>query len=481
MADTKISKTVETAAKTETASKARPRNPILKENFCCVLFFLLLPFAALTVRMSLTGAIIFAAMALLLILRFAVFDKPDEQLAIGHFGWYFTISMITVFGIHLVYKLPDVWIWQGNAGIRYPEELGNPAFAVLAVSAALLVVKKFLFGGNIQTGKRVIRAILDHLALAGIFTAALIPVVNPWIPHSIREKIVLMVVLALYFSFCDCYEQCRVYTASGALHHKSTMRAAAVLYAVVLIGMFITPQTDSFILLFDFTQNIITSVTDSILIYLIPLIFCAVTYFVCFKGPFASQEIRIFTTSFFLLWTMFRYIGVHQTAYGWLILLVMAGIAMFALFYRGKPDNLVEKKFIGHREYQVLYAGASLWLCLIALQRGYYLTVAVIAAAAIVLLFLFCTAVNHAEKAELIGKAYWMVVSGAAALAAWSMLLTVHVPANLQMGSLLIGGVTEAALILYARGKQDKFDKGMLSLICVVSCLLQWMYTAHIL
>lgn len=442
--------------------REKKENQILKENLCCILFFLLLPLFALTLQSTPIGIGILIAAAALLILRFAVFDKPETVLTVGHFGWYLTISLIATIGIRIAAIAPVHW---GYAGPRSFSTVVERVGVELLIGVGLFIVGAVLFSYRPnRTGRNLVRTIIDHLALVLLFWSGM----SLFIP-KIRE-VELLLFLPLFFILCDCYEQQR---RTGRQRHTNAMLAAAVLYGTILLGTaFVPVEADILTLLGEigvFGQLKAQLISSSVL-WLVPMLYGLTVFLVCFKGSYAAQEVRYLGLYLVFSVPLFRNMLAKGAEYAWVLPLILTCVLLFCLFYPKTPSGAVEQKFAAHKEYRIAYAGIFLWLCMPALKTGSYLPAFVLAAFGLVFFALL------QAKKLLKGSIVWQVFCSGTAITVWSMLYAAGKPVTMQLACGMIALLTASALWLYhqnAPGVKKRIDGWITAGIGVLAVMLQ--------
>lgn len=444
-------------------------NPNLKENLCCALFFLLLPLFALINSYTVYGCVIFGVAAAFMIVRYAVMDPADEQLVIGHFGAYFAVSMIAVLGINFVSMLPTTFIFNIDASTAYDEHsLGGLVFAGIALVLKLFVFKKY----NSDKFNQFIRMILDHLLTGCLFYGLIITFQEEYFAEN-NIILQIMAFFALLFILFDSYE---LYRTGSRRHHKRNIGAAVALYVFMLAGMLISKDFNTVTLLHDkFFALLQWQMVEKFIVFAVPMLVALVSYIVCFKGPFASQEVRIFAIYLLFMLPMRLMTLEHEVKYGWMLGFIHTAILAFALFYKGKAGGKLEQVFAAHKEYRVAISGIILLICMNLMKDEAYLTMVMLLAFTVVMVFLLT------RSKPVSGKVIWQAAIAGFGLLSAALIFSASLPIKYVFAAVLIWFMSASALYLFTRGKINKADGWIMSVIGVSSLILQLVLSTSVI
>ena len=436
-------------------------NPNLKENLCCALFFLLIPLYALVNNNTVYGCIVFGVIAAYTILRYAVFDAPDEQLAIGHFGAYFTTAMIGVILIDLASFLPSRLIFNFDVSPYFEEE----SFVGLVLGVAMIALKIFVFkSDSYRSFNRLCRIAANHLMIASFAYVLILTFLESGHPAG-NVMLPVMAVCAFVYIACDCYEQ---YRLGFEKHHSRNIGASILLYAVMLFTMLCFPNFNTVTLLYDrFFGLFKVQFVSGILIYAVLMLFSLVCYIICFKGPFASHEIRCFAVYLLFGLTMYRMMLTAHIEFGWLMLFIHTGVLLFALFYKGKAGGKLERTFARHKEYRVAVSGIVLLFAMIMLRDQLYLAMMVLLAFSLVMVFVLT------REKDIASKIVWQVVLAGVAVFAASRLISAEADSKYLLAVAMTWFMPAAAMVIFNRGKEEGKDNWAVRTIGILGILLQ--------
>ncbi len=451
-------------ATTTTKTNQKKVNPNLKENLCCILFFLLLPIFALVTHYSIIGCVLLGVCAAALIVSFAVLDPADEQLAIGHFGVYFASSMLTVLGINFIPFADSNYTFNIDASTAYPEQAG----VGLILFVAATVLKLFAFKKYIKTERnQLIRLVLDHLQTGGIFFCF---IANFQESYLYDEKVLPMImgVFTLLFVLFDCYDY---YRTGLKRHHTTNIIFSIILYVVMLAGMLISREFNTIELLHThFFALLKEQFTQELLIFVVPMLMALVSYIVCFKGPFASSEVRTFAVYLLFMLPMYLIQLLEELNYGWMLTFVHTGILAFALFYKGTAGGRLEKTFAAHKEYRVAISGFVLLICMLLMVERAYLAMVALLAFSIIMVFVLT------RSKPIAGRVIWQVAMAGFTVLSIAAMLSLTTPIQDILMAILLWFITAAAMYLFTRGKAQKADKYLMTAIGLGSFILQLVF-----
>ncbi len=455
------------------AGEQKMKNPILKENLCCIFFFLLLPLFALIQNYSPLGIAVFAAAALFLILRFGVFDRPVDQVVMAHFGWYLSISLFAVIGIGIVSVINErdlsLFTVRPFEHIIEPEDYGIFSAAEAGIlffgGIALLVSRRFLAPKNVKTGGRMFyRCFVSHFVLAAYFYIAC----AVYITEKEQLQVLWYFFLTLFLLFLCCDEY-RLYREK--LSRKGTaLLPAGLLYAAVWVVTMLFYRMNSTALIWDlFLEPLWRLLGTSLLTAAVPLFYMVVTLIVCWKGSFASQEVRLCSVYALFLVLMGTLLSSNQIMLGWLAPVIHTAVFLFAVFYNRGAGGALEAKFFAHKEYKSAYSGITMLLCLLLLRYEWYLSAAVLLAYAVILIFILTR-----DALKVTNTRVWESVELGVSLFVLSIYISDGAPLVFCLGCGVIWLFTTAALELFGRHSVSrKLDLGLQAAMGAVGIILQ--------
>lgn len=462
------------------AAESKMKNPILKENLCCIFFFLLLPLFALIQNYSPLGIAVFAAAALFLVLRFGVFDRPADQVVIAHFGWYLSVSLLAVIGINLFWTL-KIYV-SFSAMLREFEQMIEPEGYLFSSTEAgflffggiaLLISRRFFAPKGAKTsGRMFYRRLVSHLVLAAYFyIASAFYVVQP---NQLVTLRLLYLALFGFFLFCDVYRQYR----EKITRKGSALGSAAMIYVVIWAVMMLFRLTSATELLWEMCLLPLRQLLGtSLLTIAIPLLYVVVTLIVCWKGSFASQEVRLCGVYVFFLLLMEALLSSNQITLGWLAPAIHSAVFLFAVFYTRGAGGALEVKFSAHKEYKTAYSGITMFLCLLLLRYELYLSAVVLLAYAVILIFILTR-----DALKVTNTRVWEAIVFGVSLFTLSIYISGGAPMVFCLGCGIIWLFTTAALELFGKHSVSKKPDlvlqaglGAVGIVLQVVLLVQWL------
>ncbi len=448
-------------AKTET-KKTKQRNPNMKENLCCVLFFLLLPTFALVNSYSVLGCVVLGVTAALMITLYVAVIPSDRQLAFSEFGQYLTVSMISVLLINFFYVLPGAeFYFNIDANSEYFEH--TPAGLLLA--AVCVALKIFVFK-KYKTSERnqLIRMVLDHLMVGSLFYGLMITFQE----YAFGETNPLLVMMAIFTMLYILFDSYHFYRTGNKKYHEVNVGMSILLYILMLAGMLLIRGVTTVDLLYGrFFDLLETQMQQNFLVFVIPMLIALISYIVCFKGPYAASEVRILAVYTLFMLPIYLITKGGELKFGWMLGFTHTAILAFALFYKGNAGGKLEKAFATHKEYRVAISGILLCICAVLMLQAAYPAMVALIAFALVMIFILT------RSKSVPGKVIWQVAVAGFAVLSVAVLLSIMQPLKIVLAAVMLWFISAAAIYLFTRGKSQKNDKWINLAIGISSFALQ--------